>query len=174
MNIRPTIALALFLVFGSASHAQGLPSGLTHVYGNPPAVDFELPGIDGETYRLSALRGKVILVNFWATWCPPCLEEMPSIQQAWSTLQRDRFEVLAVNVGENQETVKSFIAEFSPALEFPAVLDESMEVFNLWSIRGLPTTFIIDKQGRTIYTAQGGRDMSSDHILESLQKLMDE
>lgn len=174
MNIRPTILLAMVVVVWSASVVAALPTGLGYVYGTPPAVEFELPGLDGTTYRLSGLRGKVLLVNFWATWCPPCLEEMPAIQQAWSTLHGDDFEVLGVNVSEDEETVKRFLAEFTPALEFPILLDQSMAVFNEWSIRVLPTTYIIDKQGRIIYTAQGPRDMNSEHIQQRLQKLIDE
>lgn len=171
---------AVLLAFAAMSglraddiEAQSLRDGLTPVYRTPAAPELDLTDIDGNRYRLSALRGKVVVINFWATWCPPCLAEMPAIQQMWNKLHGDRLEVLAVNIGEDVEAITRFLAEFQPPIKFPILLDKTGEAFQQWRVRGLPTTFVVDKQGRMMYEATGGRDLNSDHIRGLLHALME-
>ena len=88
-----------------------------------------------------------MVVNFWATWCPPCIEELPSIQRLWEDTRGAGLEVLAVNVGEPTERIDAFLRRFEPRLDFPVLLDPDGKAFQVWGIRGLPKTFVVDKQG---------------------------
>lgn len=94
------------------------------------------------------------------------------MQAMWERLRSDSFEMLAVNVGEDEDQIFAFRYEFERALEFPIVLDEQSQVVSEYPVRGLPTTFVIDKHGRIAYRAVGGRDWSSDSIIETVSSLM--
>jgi thiol-disulfide isomerase/thioredoxin len=109
--------------------------------GEPEAPDFTLPTLEGRTVTLSALRGQVVFLNFWATWCPPCREEMPSIEQLHSALGAQGLGVLAVDVDESPERVAKFVKDFR--LGFPVLLDAGSHVFE----RGAPglLTTILDR-----------------------------
>ena len=168
-----TLLVSLCL-FGDDARGQALREGLTPVYRQPNAPELALTDIDGNRYDLASMRDNVVVVNFWATWCPPCLAEMPSIQNMWEKLHGDGLEVLAVNVGEDSEAITQFLAEFETSIEFPVLLDEKGEAFQQWRVLGLPQTFVIDKKGRMIYEASGGRDMDSDHIRDRLVGLLKE
>ncbi|HKJ71620.1 MAG TPA: TlpA disulfide reductase family protein [Gammaproteobacteria bacterium] len=155
-----------------AAHAQEAP-GLQRVEGRPPAPDFAREGLDGKTYRLSDLRGKVVLINFWASWCPPCRQEIPSMQRLYEDLQGQPFQVLAVNVGEREPTVFSFArGELDTELTFPILLDPDAGVIDKYPAKGLPTSFLVDRQGRIAYKAVGGRDMTSDAFAGTVRKLL--
>jgi cytochrome c biogenesis protein CcmG, thiol:disulfide interchange protein DsbE len=111
------------------------------------APEFSLQGLDGEAVSLQSLRGKVVLVNFWATWCPPCKAEMPDLDALQREYGEDKdFVVLGVNVEEDAEAVKSFAEQHR--LSFPIVLDRDGSVTTKqFGVRPLPTTFIIDREG---------------------------
>jgi len=111
------------------------------------APDFTLETLDGESVTLSDLRGKVVLLNFWATWCPPCRAEMPAFQQAYADYAGEDFIILAVNatLQDNLNEIDAFRAEHS--LEFPIALDKTGEVNHLYQVRSLPTSFFVDKEG---------------------------
>lgn len=156
------------------ANETGLSQSLTRVEGAPMAPDFDLPDLQGQRHRLSSYRGKVVVINFWATWCPPCLEEMPSMQQVWEDLQGPQFEILAINVSEDDFAIGNFIDGMVPEPGFPILKDEDMGVVGAWQVRALPTTLVVDKQGRIVYRALGGRDMNSDSIRAQLKGLMDE
>ena len=166
--------LLVALGFGSATTRAELRDGLGVAYGSPAASALDLQGLDGKQYRLEDLRGRVVEVNYWATWCPPCIEEMPAIQRMYDLLGPSGLEVLAVNAGEREETIVRFLAEFEPALTFPILIDKTSDTFKAWGVRGLPVTFVIDKEGKIIYSAEGGRQMDSDHILGRLRLLINE
>ncbi len=150
------------------------PQTLTEVSKRPLGSDFVLEDIDGKKRRLSDLRGKVVLVNFWATWCPPCRREMPSIERLSHLLKGADFEILAVNVAENLDMVFSFTGTLDPVPTFPIVFDRDGSVLRAWPVRGLPTSFILDKQGRIAYRAVGGREFDDPAILAQLRILLDE
>jgi thiol-disulfide isomerase/thioredoxin len=153
--------------------AQPLSDGLSVTYKSPPAPRLALQGLDEKTYDLADYRGRVVVVNFWATWCPPCIEEMPTLQRMWEKLSPSGLELFAVNLGEKRETITAFLVRFEPQLTFPILLDQTGEAFEAWRIRGLPKTYVIGKQGRVIYEAEGGRDMDSEHIRGLLKALID-
>lgn len=151
------------------SLAQQPGKGLTALADRPEAPEFELMDIDGGTHRLSDYRGKVLIVNFWATWCPPCREEMPSMQRAWGQLEQDGILMLAVNVGEDEDTIFQFTANYP--VEFPLLMDRDSSVVGAWPVRGLPTTFVVDPEGRLAYRAIGGREWDDPQLLESVRGL---
>ena len=111
------------------------------------APDFTLETLDGESMKLSDLRGKAVLVNFWATWCPPCRAEMPSFEKAYHDYEEQGFVIVAVNATaqDNANDVEAFIKEFG--LSFPVVLDKDGAVNQLYQVRSLPTSFFVDKEG---------------------------
>lgn len=153
---------------------HGLGDGLTVTYKSPAAPRLRLEALNGDVVDLATMAGRVVVVNFWATWCPPCIEELPSMQRLWDQTHADGLDILAVNVGEPPDAIRAFLREFEPTLAFPILLDREGEAFRDWRIRGLPKTFVVNKRGRIIYEAEGGRDMSSEHIRERLRELMEE
>jgi len=110
-----------------------------------------------------------VIVNFWATWCPPCREEMPSMQRAWEQLQAEGVMMLAVNVGESADTVFQFTANYP--VDFPLLLDLDSSVLGQWPVQGLPATFVVDSEGRIAYRAIGGREWDDPQLLAPVLKL---
>ena len=164
---------AVFVIAVSApAHGQTLRDGLSVAYGNPPAPRLALNDLRGREHRLSDLRGRVVVLNFWATWCPPCIAEMPAIQRMYDALRREGLEVLAVNAGEGAEDIRRFLREFDPPLTFPILLDRDGETFARWRVRGLPRTFVVDASGNLAYSAEGARRLDSAHIMERLRALI--
>ncbi len=146
---------------------------MTAVPDKPAAPDFALKDAERKLHRLSEQRGKVVLVNFWATWCPPCRREMPSMQRAWEKLQGGNFEMYAVNVGEDEDTIFGFTFSTGVELTFPILLDRDAHIIKTWPVVALPTSFVIDPQGRIVYRAVGGREWNDPQLLWQIRKLMD-
>jgi thiol-disulfide isomerase/thioredoxin len=114
-----------------------------------PAVDFELPALDGRTARLSDLKGRVVLLNFWATWCPPCRAEMPAMDRLYRDLEPKGFTILAVDYKEPVDAVRTYITELG--LSFPILLDTAGDVGDsLYPTTALPTTYVIDRRGQVV------------------------
>ncbi len=109
-----------------------------------PAPDFELTSLEDENIRLSELRGKIVVINFWATWCEPCKFEMPFFEKLYSNPQK-QLEILAVNFDEPRQKVQEFAEEYN--LSFPILLDPGASVQEIYRVRGYPTTFIVDENG---------------------------
>jgi thiol-disulfide isomerase/thioredoxin len=166
--------IGLMLPAGQALAAEKTPTqALFEVAARPQAPDFFLEDMDGKKHHLSDLRGKVVLVNFWATWCPPCKREMPSIERLSHILKGTNFEIIAVNVAESLDTVFSFTGSLDPIPTFPIVFDTDSRVLKAWPVIGLPTTFILDKQGRIAYRVVGGRDFDDPVILAQIRGLIE-
>jgi peroxiredoxin len=110
-----------------------------------PAPNFTLRGLDGADVTLADLRGQVVLLNFWATWCGPCEAEMPAIQDRYETFKDSGLTVLAVNLAEPEADVRAFVERLG--LTFTILLDPSETVFDLYRVRGYPTTFLVDRAG---------------------------
>ncbi len=123
------------------------------------APDFTLETLDGETVSLSDFRGKVVMVNFWASWCPPCVAELPTIYQFYQSHQADGFVVLAVNAQENRGTVSEFINR--NGYTFPVLLDPDSVAADEYGIRALPTSFFLDKNGEIQYVHRGEIDTAT-------------
>jgi thiol-disulfide isomerase/thioredoxin len=106
-------------------------------------------------------------VNFWATWCPPCRKEFPSLGRVRKLFKPAEFEVLAVNIGEDPDTVFSFAGH----TEFPVLFDRDSKAMAAWPVRGLPTTFLVDRQGRLAFRATGGREFDDPEIVAAIRQL---
>jgi thiol-disulfide isomerase/thioredoxin len=163
MPIFARLLFACMLLLPSLCGAQELTpwSGAA-----PPLA---LASLDGGLQRLSDYRGRVVLVNFWASWCGPCRAEMPSIEQLRRSLEREPFAVLAVNVGEDAATVRSFAGRV--AMGFALLLDPESRVTRAWGARALPTSFVIGPDGHIRYRAIGERDWSDPQIRAALRAL---
>jgi thiol-disulfide isomerase/thioredoxin len=119
---------------------------------------------------LADYRGRVVLVNFWATWCAPCRAEMPSMERLRRSLDGEPFTILAVNVGEDANAVRAFAD--SVTMRFPLLLDVDSSVTRAWGARALPATFILGPDGRVRYQAIGARDWEDSDIRSRLRALM--
>ena len=168
---RAVLVFALMLPL-HAAHAAAPPQTMTAVPNQPAAPEFALKDIDRKLHRLTESRGKVVLVNFWATWCPPCRREMPSMQRAWKQLKGENFEMYAVNVGEDEDTIFGFTFSTGVELTFPILLDRDAQVVKAWPVVALPTSFIVDTRGRIVYRAVGGREWDDPALLEKIRELI--
>lgn len=110
-----------------------------------PAPDFQLQDLDGQTISLRDLRGKPVLINFWATWCRPCVFEMPYLQQIYEEWSGEGLVLLTINIGESPSKVEKFLETYN--LSLPVLLDTKKNVARKYNITGYPTTFFIDKDG---------------------------
>jgi peroxiredoxin len=139
----------------------------------PKAPDLALPDEEGrKTWRLSELRGKVVLVNFWATWCPPCRRELPSMERLWRQFRDAGLVVLGVNVGESSDVVYAFSNGLDEPLTFPLLLDEDSSVARSWPVKGLPTSYLVDKRGRIAFGVIGGREFDSPAVVQQVRQLL--
>jgi peroxiredoxin len=121
------------------------------------APDFALMTLEGQPARLREFRGKMVLLNFWATWCAPCLHEMPSMERLHQTFKHTEFVLLGVSMDrQGEEVAKPFVDNLK--LTFPILLDRTSEVARRYGVRGLPTTYLIDPDGLLIGAAIGARD----------------
>ena len=128
-----------------------------------PAPDFTFPGLDEKMVSLSDYRGKVVLVNIWATWCPPCVEEMPSMEKLYRKFKGQNFEILAVSIDEpGLEAVAPFMKKSN--LTFPALIDSEGTIKAVYGVTGIPESFIVDKQGIFIKKIVGPVDWASPAI----------
>ena len=134
------------------------------------AEDFTLPTLGGGTFGLSGQRGKAVLVNFWATWCPPCLAEMPAMERLWRRHRAEGFVIVAVSVDADAAIVPRFIED--RGVSFPVAFDPEMKVAGAYGVRALPASFVIDHRGRMAALALGPRAWDtrpSDALLEALR-----
>ena len=142
---------------------------LTPVPGNIVAPDFTLQDTRGVTHTLSDYRGRPVIINFWTTWCPPCREELPSMNRAWQMIEEEGIAMLAINMGEDEDTIFIFSADYPT--DFTVLMDQSGEVIEQWPVRGLPTTFVIAPDGTIAYRAIGSREWDARELLDSVRAL---
>jgi peroxiredoxin len=136
-------------------------------------TDFTLPDLQGNSVRLSDLKGNVVLLNFFATWCPPCREEMPSLEELYLTYRNKGFVVLGVsNDAQGKKVVEPFIKKYEST--FPVVLDSKSEVSRQYLVRGLPTTYLLDRQGRIAGISMGGADWNDEEAHALIEQLLQE
>jgi thiol-disulfide isomerase/thioredoxin len=131
---------------------------------------FVLKDLDGVEHRLADFRGKVVLVNFWATWCGPCRDEMPSIQELRSQLKGKPFAVLAINLDEPESRVRKFLAQWK--VDLPVLLDPDRKVAREWNARILPATYIIGPDGRIRYSVVGELNWCNDVVVGRISELL--
>lgn len=124
----------------------------------------------GKSYRLDDYRGKVVLVNFWATWCPPCREEMPSMQRLKEKMAGQPFAMLGVNSGESTEDLEEFLKLVK--VDFDLLLDSDSTATKHWKVFGLPTSFLIDRQGKVRYTLTGTTEWDKGEAVALIEDLL--
>ena len=140
------------------------------IKGNKKAPDFSLKDLNGKEVEIRQFKGKVVFLNFWATWCGPCKEEMPGMQALHQQLKEKNFVMLTISVDyEGIKPVQEFMSK--QQYTFPVLLDPKGETLDLFEVKGIPTTFLIDKKGKMLGKAIGPRNWKSIEV-ESLLNLL--
>jgi peroxiredoxin len=156
------LAGGIVLLWGGAAWARDPAfENMEVAHASTPAAapEFTLPTPDGKKVSLAQLRGQVVFVNFWATWCPPCRVEMPSMERLHQQFKGRGLAMLAIDIGESPKQVARFMKEFR--LSFPALVDADSTVASRYGVQGSPVTVLIDRNGRVVGRAVGPRDWAS-------------
>jgi len=159
--LRGAAAALLLLASGEAAELPGRKT--------PPLAATDLRG---RRVELSQYRGRVVLVHFWATWCGPCREELPSLARLGHRLGHRHFEVLSVDLGEGPKRVGDFLRALS--IDLPVLLDRDQRIAEAWGVTGLPTTFLVDARGRIRLSVFGASDWSGGAAVEAVERLLAE
>jgi peroxiredoxin len=165
MKIRNLLAGLVFSVFAASSLAS---SGLA----GQPAPDFALKSSTGENLRLSEYRGDVVMINFWATWCGPCRQEMPLLDELYSRYQRVGFNLLGVNIDDDSSRAMAMINELG--VSFPVLFDARKEVSRLYEVDAMPVTIIVDREGNVRHVHQGYKPGYELKYLDQVRALLRE
>jgi peroxiredoxin len=123
----------------------------------PP--EFTALSLDGREAKLSDTKGKIVILNFWATWCPPCKEEMPSLEALWKSMKGRDFTIMGVSGGESLGEVKRFVE--AGGYTYPIYADPSNKAAAAYGVRAIPTTLVLDKSGGVLASRVGGADFNS-------------
>ena len=141
--------------------------------GNPIPKKLILNDIDNKEVDLNKLKGKVILVNFWASWCPPCVHEMPSMQRLQNRFSAKGFTILGVNMAEDVKTVRHFL-KTKVNVQFPILFDKDGAALKDWGVFAFPTSYVIDRKGKIRYAIYGGVDWETKSIVDKIKALLNE
>lgn len=171
-------SLFLFLLLANDFPIEGREEDLysklriSLIKGDKKAPDFSLLDLNGKKVGLKDFKGKIVLLNFWATWCGPCKEEMPFLETLHQQFKEKSFVVLTVSVDyEGAKLVQEFINK--QRYTFPVLLDPTCEVLDLFEVKGIPTTFIIDKKGKMLGRAIGPRDWKCQEVVSLISTLVE-
>ncbi|SFE92081.1 Peroxiredoxin [Paenibacillus algorifonticola] len=151
---------------GTTLFASGESGGVPKVGGTPP--EFKLVDLQGNVHQLSDYKGKAIVVNFWGTFCPPCVKEMPEFERQFAKWQNDGLEILAINLSEDTLTVNNFVHQFE--LNYPILRDVDRKTERKYGLRSYPTTFFVKPDGTIMDITVGG--MTEEYIDERIAKLL--
>jgi len=165
---RATLAACLLLLSWQVTAVE-LPKGLLVLDGRaaPPLV---LNDLDGERWDIGDARGRWLFVHFWAAWCGPCREEMPTIQAIFPQFDPQELEIVLINTAESEDTVFTFLASVAP--DIIPLMDTDGLVTERWQPRGLPATFFVDPEGKLRYLALGGRPWDTPEYLDFIKHLI--
>ena len=130
-----------------------------------------LPDLSGQQRNLDEFVGKVVLVNFWASWCTPCVQELPSIRRLATEMHDKPFAVIGVNVGEAQRRVQAMAKRLG--IDFTVLLDKESAAFKRWGARILPTAYVLDRSGRVRYVGQGPLEWDGADVIGTLERLLE-
>lgn len=166
------VALLLALLVAPFASPPSLMAAELKTLPAKPAPALTLPGLEGGRMKLDELRGRVVLVNFWAVWCPPCRKEMPSMARLAEKLAGKPFTLLGVNVGESPEEIRAFLKQVP--VNFPIVLDSEGENLKAWQVFAFPTSYVVDKKGRLRLGLFGSIEWDSPEAVAKLEALLAE
>ena len=175
--MRNLVLIAIIVLVGAAVYLVSSKSSrppsevLKSVVVADVAPDFQLEDTKGNEVSLSELRGKIVLINFWATWCPPCIEEMPSMERLNEVLAGDDFVMLAINTEENGRNVVPAFLEKTP-YTFPILYDDKGVVQKRYGVYKFPESFIVGKDGKVVEKIIGPLDWSSPKTISYLKTLV--
>jgi cytochrome c biogenesis protein CcmG, thiol:disulfide interchange protein DsbE len=166
----------VFFLSGATAHAQkadfsSIPK-LQEIKDRPAAPDFSLPRPDGSKSALKDHRGKVVFLNFWATWCESCRDEMPSMERLYREFKGKGLEIVAVNVKDRRQDALAFVKELK--LSYPVLMDTEGEVGLLYGAFGLPVTYLIDRKGVVLARLWGPADWYSPEARKLIAALLDQ
>ncbi|MCA1977764.1 MAG: TlpA family protein disulfide reductase [Thiobacillus sp.] len=162
--------MAMLIAVGFAAGGAGA-AGL-EIRPAQPAPELRAPDLAGANKTLADYNGKVVLLNFWATWCPPCRREMPSLERLREKMAGRPLEIVAIDSAEPLEDVRGFLATLK--LEFTVLLDPEGENTRRWKVYALPTSFLLDSGGRIRYVLKGGAEWDEGEFLRAVESLLAE
>ena len=165
MKIRTLLTGFALAVLATSSLAASDLAGL-------PAPDFALKSSTGENLRLSEYRGDVVLINFWATWCGPCRQEMPLLDQLYTRYERVGFSLLGVNIDDDSSRALDMMKELG--VSFPVLFDARKEVSQLYNVDAMPVTVLVDREGNVRYVHKGYKPGYEDMYLDQIRSLLRE
>jgi peroxiredoxin len=163
---------SLAAALASALALAALTPGAAATSATPLAPDFTLRGADGRNVRLDELRGQVVLVNFWATWCGPCREEMPRLDALYRKYRKSGFVLLGVNVDDDPRTALATAAKLD--VSFPVLLDTDKKVSRLYDLNTMPSTIVIDRDGKMRFLHRGYRAGTEGDYEQQIRGLLKE
>ncbi len=166
MKVKNSVLALVFSFIAATSLAAS--SGLT----GRPAPDFALKSSTGENLRLSEYRGDVVMINFWATWCGPCRQEMPLLDELYTRYERVGFSLLGVNIDDDSRKAMNMIAELG--VSFPVLFDSRKEVSKLYEVDAMPVTVIVDREGNVRHVHKGYKPGYEDKYLNEIRALLRE
>ena len=158
--------IGMLLIFVSAPQAEEL---MVPEPWPAPAPPFHLQDLEGDYRHLGDFRGRVLIVNFWASWCQPCRQELPSMNRASAALEQDGVAMLAVNLGEEADAVEAFLNDFP--IDFPVLIDQRGIYSQRWGVRALPTTFVLNPRGEIVYRILGEKVWDDPSLLAQVREL---
>ena len=165
MKLRSTLIGLVFTVFAATGLASSGMEG-------QPAPDFALKSSTGENMRLSEYRGDVVMINFWATWCGPCRQEMPLLDELYSRYQRVGFNLLGVNIDDDSRRAMKMIEELG--VNFPVLFDSRKEVSKLYEVEAMPVTVLVDREGTVRHVHHGYKPGYEEKYLDEIRSLLRE
>ena len=165
MKFKHSIIAAAFSIFAATSLASSGMEG-------QPAPDFALKSSTGQNLRLSEYRGDVVMINFWATWCGPCRQEMPLLDELYARYQRVGFNLLGVNIDDDSRRAMQMIDELG--VSFPVLFDARKEVSELYEVEAMPVTILVDREGTVRYVHHGYKPGYENAYLDQIRSLLRE
>jgi len=165
----PTVTMLKRLLLVALLAAGGAQAALKS---NAPAPDFTLRSLEGANLRLAEQRGQVVLVNFWATWCGPCKQEMPHLNRLYEKYRASGFVLLGVNVDEDARQAAGTAGKLG--VKFPVLFDADKSVSKLYDLQSMPATVLIDRDGRVRYLHRGYRDGLEESYEKQIRELVKE
>ncbi len=157
---------------GLALTAIAATSAASSNLAGQPAPDFALRSSTGENLRLSEYRGDVVMINFWATWCGPCRQEMPLLDDLYNRYERVGFNLLGVNIDDDSSRAMDMMAELG--VNFPVLFDDRKEVSRMYDVDAMPVTILVDREGTVRYVHQGYKPGYEEMYLDEIRSLLRE